>query len=212
MVKNADDEREWTWQGLLKYPAFWSIGLIFGSMVCVFAAVMLHLFGHLLDIGLSTTQAASVLSFTALFAALGKPVVGVLSDFLGSRITIWLALVCQGLALLAFTQADGYVLALAAAGLYGFGYSGMSPLRTFAVSTSVGSRSFALATGVLRWVELPFVLAASPLAGFIYDITGSYHTAFYVLAGLMAVACIGPFFIRVGGRAERQQLLAASRP
>lgn len=205
-VEVAHDSREWTWQELLKSPAFWAIGLIFGSMVCVFSAVMLHLFGHLLDIGLSTESAALVLSVTALFAALGKPVVGLLSDFLGARVSIWLALVCQGVALLVFTQANTFELAVVAAGLYGFGYSGMSPLRTFAVSTSVGSLSFAMATGVLRWVELPFVLAASPLAGFIYDATGSYNTAFMILAGLMAVACIGPFFIRVGGAAERRAL------
>ncbi len=210
MVEIAEDSRVWTWQQLLRNPAFWSIGLIFGSMVCVFSAVMLHLFGHLLDIGLSTEDAALVLSVTALFAALGKPVVGLLSDFFGARVSIWLALICQGLALLVFTRADTFHLALVAAAIYGFGYSGMSPLRTFAVSTSVGSISFAMATGVLRWVELPFVLAASPLAGFIYDATGSYNTAFLILAGLMGVACIGPFFIRVGGAAERRALQRAT--
>ena len=194
----------WTWQGLLKNQAFWSIGLIFGSMVCVFTAVMLHLFGHLLDLGLSTDEAALILSITALFAALGKPVVGFLSDFLGARITIWIALICQAVALLVFTQAFTFWLCAIAAAIYGFGYSGMSPLRTFAVSTSVGSKSFALATGVLRWVELPFVLSASPLAGFIYDTTGTYNGAFFILAGLMLVACIGPFFIKVGGAAERR--------
>ena len=205
-VEIAADSKVWTWQMLLKSSAFWSIGLIFGSMVCVFTAVMLHLFGHLLDLGLTTDDAALVLSATALFAAFGKPVVGFLSDFLGARITIWLALICQATALLVFTQANTFWLCILAAGIYGFGYSGMSPLRTFAVSTSVGSKSFALATGVLRWVELPFVLSASPLAGFIYDATGSYNSAFFILAGLMLVACIGPFFIRVGGAAERRAL------
>jgi len=208
IVEIPDDSRVWTWRLLLKSPAFWSIGLIFGSMVCVFTAVMLHLFGHLLDLGLSTNDAALVLSATALFAALGKPVVGFLADFLGARFTIWLALACQAAALLIFTQAYTFWTCVLAAGAYGFGYSGMSPLRTFAVSTSVGSKSFAMATGVLRWIELPFVLSASPLAGFIYDSTGSYNAAFFILAGLMCVACIGPFFIRVGGAAERRALLA----
>ena len=203
------DTYTWTWQRLLKNPAFWSIGLIFGSMLCVFTAVMLHLYGHLLDIGLGTQEAALVLSITALFAALGKPVVGVMSDFLGARVTIWMALACQAIALLTLTQVEGLGLALFAGGLYGFGYSGMSPLRTFAVSTSVGSKSFALATGVLRWVELPFILSASPLAGFIYDSTGSYNIAFTILAGLMVIAAIGPFFIREGGAKERRAVKAA---
>jgi MFS family permease len=208
IVDIPHDSKTWTWRELLKSPAFWSIGLIFGSMTCVFTAVMLHLFGHLLDLGLSTDDAALVLSATALMAALGKPVVGVLSDFLGARFSIWLALTCQAVALMVFTQANTFWSCVLAAGVYGFGYSGMSPLRTFAVSTSVGSKSFALASGVLRWVELPFILSASPMAGFIYDATGSYNGAFLILTGLMLVAGIGPFFIKVGGAAERRAMLA----
>ncbi len=204
MIEDVADTRIWTWQELLRSPAFWSIGFIFGAMTCVFAAVMLHLFGHLLDIGLSTTQAAQVLSAAALLAAFGKPVIGWLSDFLGARVSIWLSLACQAAALLCFTQANSFFLAVGAAALYGFGYAGMSPLRTFALSTSVSSSSFATANGVLRWIELPFILAASPLAGYIYDATGSYNIAFYILAGLISAAAIGPFFIRIGGAVERR--------
>lgn len=198
----------WRWQDLLGSPAFWSIGLIFGAMTCVFAAVMLHLYGHILDLGFSTTEATQVLSAAALFAALGKPLIGVISGFLSARVGIWLSLLAQCCALLAFTQADTFWLCIAAACLYGLGYAGMSPLRTFSISTSFGSLSFALANGVLRWVELLFILAASPLAGYIYDTTGSYNTAFMLLAGLMLIAGVGPFFIRVGGAVERRALAA----
>jgi len=209
-VASANDLRQWTWQELLQTRAFWSIGLIFGSMTCVFAAVMLHLFGHMLDIGFSTDQAALVLSSAALMAAFGKPIVGWLSDFFGARVSIWIALVCQAAGLLAFTQADTYPIAILAAAIYGFGYAGMSPLRTFSISTSVGSASFALANGVLRWIELPFVLSASPLAGYIYDATGSYNSAFFILAGLLLFACVGPLFISVGGAVERKANLKSS--
>jgi MFS family permease len=211
LVLTEADARIWTWQELIASPAFWSIGLIFGSMTCVFAAVMLHLYGHILDIGFSTIQASYVLSTAALFAALGKPVIGFLSDFFGARISIWLSLACQAAALLAFASADTLSSAFVAAGLYGFGYSGMSPLRTFSISTSISSASFALANGVLRWVELPFILSASPLAGYIYDVTGSYNQAFMILAGLLCVAAIGPFFIRVGGAVERKKAATSSQ-
>ena len=91
----------------------------------------------------------------------------------------------------------------------GFGLSGMSPLRTFAISVSMGSASFGAANGLLRLVELPLVLSASPLAGYIYDTTGSYSLAFFILAGLMSCACVGPLFIAVGGAVERRRRKAA---
>jgi len=205
-VEIVADSRVWHWREMLKSRAFWSIGLIFGSMSCVYSAVMLHLFGHLMDIGISASYAAWILSATALFAALGKPVVGWLSDAFGARITIWLALGTQCASLLLFSEANDFKLSIAAACLYGLGYSGMSPLRTFSISTAMGSVSFGAANGVLRIIELPLVISASPLAGFIYDATGSYRIAFLILAGLMAVACIGPFFIKAGGARERKRI------
>ena len=205
MVIVTEDNVLWSTKEMLTHKGFWAISVMFGSMFCVFAAVMLHLFSHLRDIGLDGGTAAQVLSITALFAALGKPVVGWLSDFWGARVSIWLALICQGLALLLFSIANSTVAAILAGCLYGFGYSGMSPLRTFAISSTLGSRSFGSASGLLRFVEMPWALMASPIAGLIYDQTGSYQIAFQVLAGLMLFCCMGPFFISVGGRQERMR-------
>ncbi len=212
IVEIESDSKPWHWKEMVRSRAFWSIGLIFGSMSCVYSAVMLHLFGHLTDIGISVTNAAWILSATALCAAGGKPIVGWMSDYFGARVSIWLALTTQGGALLLFASADSFATSLAAASLYGFGYSGMSPLRTFSISTAMGSVSFASANGVLRIVELPLVISASPLAGFIYDASGSYQMAFLILAGLMAVACVAPFFLPAGGARERARIAASRTP
>lgn len=210
-VTITEDGVLWSTKAMLRHKGFWAISVIFGSMFCVFAAVMLHLFSHLQDIGLDSTTAAQVLSITALFAALGKPVIGWLSDFWGARVSIWLALTCQFLALLIFSAATTTTTAVFAGCLYGFGYSGMSPLRTFAISSTLGSRSFGSASGLLRFAEMPWALMASPIAGLIYDQTGSYQIAFQVLAGLMLFCCLGPFFIAEGGRRDRMRRKAVNR-
>ena len=201
------DQASWTIRQMLYSPAFWSIGLVFGSMSAVFNATMLHMFSHINDMGFN---AAMVLSVTAFFAATGKPIIGWLSDYAGSKITIWLALICQAIGLFLLSQANEFGVALVAASLYGFGYAGMSPLRTFSLSTSLGSKTYATASGVLKYIEAPIVLAASPAAGYIKDITGSYQLAFLVLAGMMLVACIGPFFIKAGGSLSRRKSPAFS--
>ncbi len=207
VIQIEEDVRSWTLGELYRSPAFWSIGVIFGSMTCVFTAVMMHLYSHLQDIGIDTPTAAFIMSATATFAALGKPVIGWLADYFGAKVTIWLELGCQGTALLIFGTAQSIELSIFAACLYGFGYAGMSPLRTFSVSTALGSQSFGLATGALRFVELPFILSASPLAAYIYDTTGSYQIAFLILVGLIGVASIAPLFIVSGGaRARRKRI------
>ena len=52
LVEDETDTREWRWQEMLQTKAFWAIALMFGSMGCVYSATMLHLFGHIKDIGL----------------------------------------------------------------------------------------------------------------------------------------------------------------
>ncbi len=203
-VQSDLEEREWTWQGLIKNPTFWAIGLIFGPMVCVYLAIMVHLFGHIVDMGLTTERAALVLSTVAILSAIGKPVIGLMADFLGARITIWIALVSQILALVLFTQISLFWQCLVAASLFGFGYAALSSMRTFAISTSLGNRSLGAALGLLKWLELPFAVVASPLAGFVYDNTGSYNAAFLTFTVFLGLACIGPFFIRAGGAIERR--------
>ena len=206
--QNITDQTSWTIKQMLASRAFWSIGLIFGSMSAVFNATMLHMFSHIKDMGL---DAAMVLSVTALFAATGKPIIGWLSDYAGSKVTIWLALISQVIGLFLLSQANDFSVALLAASLYGFGYSGMSPLRTFSLSTSLGSNTYATASGVLKYIEAPIVLAASPTAGYIKDVTGSYQLAFLVLAGMMLLACLGPFFIKAGGALSRRKAATSAR-
>ena len=77
------------------------------------------------------------------------------------RVIYLSTVVLMTVALVLFATADSLPLAFLAAGTYGFGFSGMSPLRTFAISTALGSTSFATANGVLRIVELPLVMSAS---------------------------------------------------
>ena len=208
VIEIEEDLRIWTLAEMYRSPAFWSIGVIFGSMTCVFTAVMMHLFSHLQDIGIDTSTAAGIMSATAAFAALGKPVTGWLADYLGAKVTIWLELFCQGSALLIFGTTESTELSILAACLYGFGYAGMSPLRTFSISTALGSQSFGMATGALRFVELPFLLSASPLAAYIYDTTGNYQMAFLILMGLIGVASIAPLFIVAGGARARHERIA----
>ena len=192
VIEIEEDVRIWTLAEMYRSPAFWSIGVIFGSMTCVFTAVMMHLFSHLQDIGISTTTASFIMSITATFAALGKPVMGWLADYFGAKVTIWIELFCQGTALLIFgtTQASGLFWPQ----VCGF----VCPHVACALDIKcAGQSEFWHGHRCLRFVT--FLLSASPLAAYIHDTTGNYQMAFLILVGLIAVACIGPLFIVSGG-------------
>ncbi len=187
-----------TTREILGTPAFWAIALIFSAMLCVLGAVLLHLYGHLLDIGVGEARAALAVSAMAGAAALGKPVIGWLSDVLGVRRSVWLSLAVQVLSLVTLATAADSATAMAAAVVYGFGYSGLSSLQSLAVGSVFGSASFGRARGLLVPVMLPVTMAASPFAGLIHDTFGSYSLAFLSLTGLLVVAMLGPLLLPGG--------------
>ncbi len=194
--RNDEDERKWSWADLLKSRAFWATGLVFGPMFCVYIVIMVHLFGHVVASGLKTEQAALVLSVVALFSLTGKPIIGFMADFVGARITLWTSLILQGTALFVFTISSELWHFTFSAAMYGLGYAALSPMRTYVLAANIGTKSLGTAVGLLKWLELPFGIAASPIAGFVYDATGSYDSAFLVFAGFIVLGCIGPFFIK----------------
>ena len=105
-AQEADDQQTLSWKEMLQSRALWSAGLTFGPMICVYIVIMVHLFGHMLATGLSETQAALVLSVLATTSIFGKPLVGVMADAIGARVTMWFSLLLQAVALASFAYAE----------------------------------------------------------------------------------------------------------
>ncbi|NKB99534.1 MAG: MFS transporter [Pseudomonadales bacterium] len=187
---------------IVRRVSFWNIVLVFGVMLCVFGTVATHAFGHITDLGLTEYQAAGGFFAMTLCAALGKPLVGLLTDVANVRVSIWSSLAMLAIGLLVLAEADRYFAVIVGMSCFGFGYAGMLPLRSYSVAAAVGQRNFGLANGLMNFAILPLTLAASPVAAWIYDFSGSYAFAFQLLVIGVAVAAIGPFFINHDGVSE----------
>ena len=118
-----------------------------------------------------------------------------MADAIGARITLWAALFAQATAMILFVSADSMASFAITAVIFGFGYAALSSMRTFALAQAFGMKSLGSANGLLSWIELPFAALASPIAGFVFDATGSYDGAFLVFAGFLMIGCLGPFML-----------------
>lgn len=192
----AEREPNMTASEVVRIAAFWHIALVFGVFMCAFAAVTIHAFGHITDVGLSDYQAASGLFAMTLGAALGKPIVGLFTDRYGARLGIWLSLIGLATGLVLLSTAASLTSVVVAMACFGLGYSGMLPLRSYSIARAVGQANYGIANGMLNMCVLPLGLAVSPIAAFIYDVTGSYATAFQLIVVLVALAGINTFYIR----------------
>jgi MFS family permease len=189
MPETSDEsEIEWSTRSLLSTPAFWGVVFVFSAMFCVLQGVNMHLFGHFTNGTFSPETAGVLLAVMAGLIFAGKPFMGWLADRVGAKLTIGLAIVCQAFGVGLFWMGGDFSVAMLAVVLYGFGFSGVTPLQSMATAAIFGKRSYGRANGLMQPFMLPVALVASPLAAWIYDTTGSYSTAFLQFTIVMLLA------------------------
>lgn len=171
----------WYWGALLAAGLLSSGGIV----------LMSHLVPFATDRGISTASAALLLSVNGVFSMAGALLFGQVADRIGARATLGLIGLVQAACWSGIIFADSFLLFLPF--LVGIGLCGGGTHTAFSalLNTAYGRASFANALGLATLLMLPFTFAAAPLAGWIFDSTGSYVIAFQVqIAAFLAAAVL----------------------
>jgi sugar phosphate permease len=168
----------------IRTPAFWLIALGHGFTSMVILAIMAHLGLLLKDKGFDVqTTGWIVTAYTA--AAMGFQLIG---GYLGDRapknlvLFVFSSIQAAGVVLLTFSSSLAMFFLFAI--LFGMGFGGRNPLTTAIRGEYFGRASFGRILGLSTVPMNVLLLVASPFAGFMRDIQGTYTVAFLVLAGL----------------------------
>jgi MFS family permease len=189
-LRNPSQELHWRTVELLRSRNFWAIALPFSLAFSSLSAVLIHMVPYAGDLGISSDRAWPILSAAAGAGAVGKPVFGYLMDRIDARYAIWGSLGGQLLGLSLLMQGGGFGALLAAAIVFGFSMGGTVPLHGSVTARAFGRLSFGKAMGLLRPVQIPIHMLGVPLAGWIFDATGSYDLAFRIFAGFYVAAIL----------------------
>lgn len=176
---------------LLANWRFWAVSLIAGLAFSASTMLATHLVPMAAAGGVSYQQAALALSVMGGSGILGAFLFGVIGDRIGPGYAYALNVTLQiGLwGLLLNTPAFSLLLATAAAiGLCG---GGMSVTQAGLLGALFGPASFAKASGLVTFITMPFTFGAAPLAGLLFDRTGSYEHAIGLHMVLFAIAAVG---------------------
>jgi sugar phosphate permease len=168
----------------VRTPAFWFIALGHGFTSMVILAIMAHLGLLLKDKGFDVqTTGWIVTAYTAV--AMGFQLIG---GYLGDRapknlvLFVFSSIQAAGVVLLTFSSSLTTFFLFAI--LFGMGFGGRNPLTTAIRGEYFGRASFGKILGLSTVPMNILLLVASPFAGFMRDIQGTYTFAFLVLAGL----------------------------
>jgi len=168
---------------------FWIFGLVMFCFIFIIQIMMAHIAPHAVDVGISSALAASIVSIWATTSLIGRNLAGFVSDRIGPTpsIILHLALMVLALAWLLFAREvwTFYVFAV----IYGIAYGGVVPLQTLLTGELFGLRFLGTVMASLMVVGSVGGALGAPLAGFIFDMTGSYQPAF-IICLIMAILAI----------------------
>ena len=168
--------------------------LVWGSILfCFFFSVqviVVHVVPHGIDIGISATVAAGILSIIAGGSVIGRLSMGFIYDRIGSRKALSACLTLVALALIWLLFAKEIWGLYIFAGVLGLAYGGIVLLETALTGELFGLKSLGMILGgVILFGTVGGALGA-PLAGSIFDATGSYSLALLICVILVVLAII----------------------
>jgi MFS family permease len=173
----------------IRTRALWIILLIYVSFAACYQMFVIHVVADVIDSGIGAEVAATVLTLAGVTNTLGRLGVGTVANVLGLRRVLAMSLALQATALFLLAYAGQITSFYVAALIYGLGYGLGNPLIFTLAGHIFGSRA---AGAIIGSIEAAFNvgMAMGPLlAGYIFDVTGSYYTAF-IAAGSAMTAMI----------------------
>jgi MFS family permease len=180
----------WPAARALRHPGF--VALL-GVYACTWAPVfmpLVHLVPLARDLGLAPVVGATALSALGIGSLVGRLGLGALSDAIGRRLALGLALALQAAAFAGLALAGGAPGLLLAATVYGFAYGAITALMPAIVADFYGPARAASLVGLIFGLAGPPGALGPVLGGLVFDTTGSYTWAFAAGAALNLAALV----------------------
>jgi predicted MFS family arabinose efflux permease len=166
---------------------FWLLSLGVGTFSAAATAFSVHIIPFGMESGMSFEKAAMLLSVYAAAGVLGSFMFGYIIDWLSSSSALIMSAVCQAAAILGLLHLQNDWLFLCAV-IFGACVVPQLTLLGAALADVFGSKNAGQAMGLCYPVKLPFLFAAAPLVGYLYEAQGNYEASFYMLTAILVVA------------------------
>lgn len=161
-------------------PAALQTLLCIAGVACCVAMAMpqVHIVAYCGDLGFGAARGAEMLSLMLGLGIVSRLTSGWISDRIGGLRTLLLGSALQGLALIMFLFTNGLVSLYVVSGLFGLFQGGIVPAYALVVREYFSPREAGARVGTVLMATLFGMALGGWMSGAIYDLRGSYQTAF----------------------------------
>jgi len=192
------EEVEFTLRQAMRTPVYWLLIVPSGVQALSMLPIILHSIPFLTDIGIHPLRAASILSMMALVSIPSRVVSGLIIDRVKKQHLRFLmtgAFFLQAVGIAVFLLNQSIAMIYIWFILFGIGMGIGMVLIPPITARYFGRKAFGSIRGSLTMLLTPVLIAAPIYFGWVYDTTGSYISAFTLIAVLLAIAAVLVFFI-----------------
>jgi len=175
---DRDGARGITLRESLTDPRQWALNLSWLLIGGIAIMISVHAVPFARDQGVSLTGASLSLTAYGIGSAIGRLLGGTLSDRLGARRTIAAAFVLQIASLVTLLSVPSRAALLLSLMVFGAGFAASDTVVAQVVPQVFGMRALGAIMGILTLGWRCGAAAGPALAGFLYDLTGSYRIPF----------------------------------
>lgn len=174
----------------IKTKMFWAICFIAFGLSASTMGIYSQMMAYFTDIGYEQMMAAKIISLMGLCLAFGKLIYGWLNDKLGEKVnfTIILSIALTSIILLYLSK--NIMIAFIAAVLFGLSLAAPFILVPLVTIASFGQNDFVNIYGTVTSCMFLGPSVAIPLSGWIYDVQGSYNSAFVLYFIVLVIVFI----------------------
>jgi len=178
----------------LKNPSLWLMGISFAFVAIGSSAITTQEVSFLTDMHVSDTVAATARGITLGIGAISALASGWLADRLISRYVTILFFFLSMLGMLILIPAVSMSQIWPFVIIYGLGIGAGGTLLPIVTRDIFGAGDFSAMFGFVIVLLAVGNSVGAPLAGFMYDATGSYHRVFVIITAIYIIAMIGIYF------------------
>lgn len=175
---------------------FWLLIFALLSFSTCFFSINTHIVPHALDLGIGSMQAALVLSYIGGGSILGRIILGRISDSVGRKQAFLICALLLVGTMLWFTKSSDLWMLYMCAAVFGFSFGGTAPVNAALIGENFGARHMGLIMAVIDIGWEAGAALGSILAGYTFDVSGSYILAFRAGAIVTLIAVILIIFLK----------------
>jgi len=152
--------------------------------------ITVHIVPHATELGIQPISAANILAIIGALGFIGRIIMGSVSDKIGIKSSLIVGFILASIVFFWLQVAQELWMLYIFAVIFGFAYAGLSALQSLVAAELFGLSSLGIIVGSFTFSFTAGGAVGAFLAGYIFDITGSYYSAFWVIAALAVIGLI----------------------